>query len=176
MVEGILKGNDTEEGVSLEKDLEPSMPPEFYCRGKPLGRTLIGRVKESSKFMPLDLAETPILMKVYPLVTCKALIVICLEMDVLGLTVNVPEGIVYEMPPSVAGAEVILTFSEKEFRLPILMFTLILSSRVIVVGTSKFTYRGLLLWKFIFLYPIAPLTSMAFTVILNLVIRSLRRN
>jgi hypothetical protein len=68
-------------------------------------------------------------------------------MDVLGLTVNVtqkynmhvPEGIVYEMPPSVAGAEVILTFSEKEFRLPILMFTLILSSRVIVVGTSKFT-------------------------------------
>jgi hypothetical protein len=147
MVDGILKGNDTEEGVSLEKDLEPSIPPEFYCRGKPLGRTLIGRVKESSKFMPLDLAETPILMKVYPLVTCKALIVICLEMDVLGLTVNVtqkynmhiPEGIVYEMPPSVAGDEVILTFSEKEFRLPILMFTLILSSRVIVVGTSKFT-------------------------------------
>jgi hypothetical protein len=139
MVDGILNGNDTEEGVSLEKDLEPSIPPEFCCRGKPLGRTLIGRVKESSKFMPLDLAETPILMKVYPLVTCKALIVICLEMDVLGLTVNVPEGIVYEMPPSVAGAEVILTFSEKEFRLPILMFTLILSSRVIVVGTSKFT-------------------------------------
>ena len=94
MVDGMLKGKAAEEGVSFEKDLEPSMPPEFCWRGKPLGRTRIGRVKASSKFMPLDLAETPILMKVCPLVTCKALIVIYLDTEVLGLTVNVPAGIV----------------------------------------------------------------------------------
>jgi hypothetical protein len=64
IVEGMLKVKEAEEGVSFEKELEPIMPPEFCCLGKPFGSTLIGRVKASSKFIPLDLAKTPILMKV----------------------------------------------------------------------------------------------------------------
>jgi hypothetical protein len=53
-----------DEGVPLENRVEPIMPPAFCCLGKPFAKTLIGRVKASSKSMPLDLAETPILMKV----------------------------------------------------------------------------------------------------------------
>ena len=71
------------------------------------------------------------------------------------------------MPPSEGGAEVNLTFKEYPLRFPILTFTLILSETVIVLGTSKDTYRGLLLWKLALLYPITPLVSIAFTVILN---------
>ncbi len=54
----------------------------------------MGRVNESSKLIPLDLAETPIFINVYPDVTLRAFIVICLEIEVLGLTENVPAGIV----------------------------------------------------------------------------------
>ena len=53
ILEGIYTVRFAVVGVELSKTWEPRDPPREMERGKPLGRTLIGRLRASSNLMPL---------------------------------------------------------------------------------------------------------------------------